>query len=79
MTLHGGRVLAVLVGSSQAVGLTFWVAITAAVLGLEVTARLTRSAVPSLGDLVARYLPDPLLRAAGVALWLFAGWHLFSH
>lgn len=71
--------LAILVGSSEAVGLTFWLVVTAVFLGLEVAARLTRLPVPSLSDLVGRYLPGPLLRTAGVAVWLYAGWHLFSH
>lgn len=79
MTPSGGGTLAILVGSRPAVGLAFWLVITALFLGLELAARFSRLPVPSLSDLVARYLPVPALRTVGVALWLFAGWHLFSH
>ena len=45
----------------------------------EALAHLTRKPVPSAGDLVARYLHRPVLRAVAIAVWLYAGWHLFSH
>ncbi|MGH2718755.1 MAG: DUF6186 family protein [Actinomycetota bacterium] len=79
MTAPVNHTLAILVGSRPGVGLDFWLVVSALALGLEAAARFTRLPVPPLSDLVARYLPTPLLRTAGVALWLFAGWHLFSH
>jgi hypothetical protein len=70
---------AVLIGSNKAVGLAFWLVVIAAFSVLEIVARSTRVPVPSFGELVARYLRHPAVRALGIALWLFAGWHLFSH
>ena len=46
---------------------------------LEALGHLTRGPVPSAGDLVARYLHRTILRAVAIAVWLYAGWHLFSH
>jgi hypothetical protein len=74
-------VVAVLVGSDKAVGLAFWSLVLAALTALEVAARRSRrpGRPPSLGELVARYLAHPAWRTAAVAVWLYAGWHLFSH
>jgi hypothetical protein len=74
-------VVAVVVGSDKAVGLAFWSLVLAVLASLEVAARRARGPgrPPSLGELVARYLARPAWRAASVAVWLYAGWHLFSH
>lgn len=74
-------VVAVLVGSDKAVGLVFWSLVLAVLAALEVAARRARrpGRPPSLGELVARYLAHPVWRTAAVAVWLYAGWHLFSH
>ena len=69
----------VVIGSNKVVGLAFWLVVIAALSTLEVLARFTRVPVPGFGELVGRYLRHPALRALGVAVWLFAGWHLFSH
>lgn len=71
--------LAVLIGSNKPVGLAFWLAVIVALGTLEALAHLTRLPLPALEDLVGRYLRHPVARAAGVAVWLYAGWHLFSH
>ncbi|MGC8462455.1 MAG: DUF6186 family protein [Acidimicrobiales bacterium] len=72
---------AVLVGSDKAVGLTFWSLVLATLAGLELAAhRPGRSGrPPSFGQLVSRYLAHPAWRALAVVIWLYAGWHLFSH
>jgi hypothetical protein len=70
---------AVVIGSDKLVGLGFWVGVVVAFGALEVVAHLPRSKVPTLEDLVTRYLHQPWARASVVGLWLFAGWHLFSH
>jgi hypothetical protein len=75
----GSRVPSVVIGSSKPIGLAFWLAVIAVLGALEALAHLTRWPVPSLGDLVARYLHRPVLRAGGIAVWLYVGWHLFSH
>ena len=74
-----GRVFSVVIGSSKPIGLAFWLAVIAALSTLEAPAHLTRWPVPSAGDLVARYLHRPVFRAVAIAVWLYAGWHLFSH
>jgi len=73
------RNLSVVIGSNKLVGLAFWVAVITALSALEAMAHRDESPVPSAGNLVARYLRRPVLRAGGIALWLYAGWHLFSH
>jgi hypothetical protein len=79
MSRAAAAVPAAVVGTTRPLGLAFWVAVVAAVLALELVARLTGGGLPTLGQLVARYLPTPVLRAAAVAVWLYAGWHLFAH
>jgi len=75
----GARSLSVVIGSNKLVGLAFWLAVIAALGALEAFSHLSRWPVPSAGDMVARYLGHPVVRAGAVALWLFAGYHLFSH
>lgn len=72
---------AVLVGSDKTVGLAFWSLVLAALAGLELAAHRSHrpGRPPSFGQLVARYLAHPAWRTAGVVVWLYAGWHLFSH
>ncbi|MHB1711820.1 MAG: DUF6186 family protein [Acidimicrobiales bacterium] len=78
LTCAGGA-LGVVIGSDKAIGLLFWVTVIAAVTTLEVIARAGHRNLPSLADLIERYLPHPVVRAAAIGLWLYAGWHLFSH
>jgi len=73
------RNLSVVIGSSKLIGLAFWLAVLTAFSGLEALAHRAGSPVPSAGNLVARDLHSPVLRAGSIALWLYAGWHLFSH
>jgi antibiotic biosynthesis monooxygenase (ABM) superfamily enzyme len=73
------RIFSVVIGSSKPIGLAFWLAMIALLSTLEALAHLTRWPVPSAGDLVAHYLHRTVLRAAAIAVWLYAGWHLFSH
>ena len=74
-----GRIFSVVIGSSKPIALAFWLAVIAALSTLEALTHLTRGPVPSAGDLVARYLHRPVLRSVAIAVWLYAGWHLFSH
>jgi len=74
-----GQTFSVVIGSNKSVGLAFWLAVIALLIALETVAHLTRWRVPSAGDLVTRYLRRPVVRAGGIAIWLYAGWHLFSH
>jgi len=70
---------AVVVGSDKLVGLAFWLGVIAALGALEVSAHLSSSAIASCEDMVARYLGHPMARLAAIGIWLYAGWHLFSH
>lgn len=74
-----GQSSAVVVGSNKLIGLAFWLVVLAALGALEGLSRLTRVPVPSSGDIVARYLRHRVVRAGAIAVWLYAGWHLFSH
>lgn len=74
-----GMVLGVVIGSDKVIGLAFWATVIAAITALEVMARLGHRGFPSLADLIERYLHHPIVRAAAIGLWLYAGWHLFSH
>jgi Family of unknown function (DUF6186) len=71
--------VSVVIGSDKLVGLAFWIAVVVLLCALEVAGHLPSSRIPSLEDLVARYLRRPLVRVSAIGLWLFAGWHLFSH
>ncbi len=73
------RTFSVVIGSSKPIALAFWLAVIAALSTLEALTHLTRGPVPSAGDLVARYLHRTVLRVVAIAVWLYAGWHLFSH
>ena len=74
-----GQSTAVVVGSNKLIGLAFWLVVLAALGTLEGLSRLTKVPVPSAGEIVARYLGHPVVRAGAIAVWLYAGWHLFSH
>ncbi len=80
--LAGPVTFAVLIGSNKVVGLAWWSAVLFLLGALEAAARsvgrLSRRP-PSIVDLVGRYLRHPVARSAAIAVWLFAGWHLFSH
>ncbi len=75
----GARSFSVVIGSNKLIGLTFWLAIVATLGILEVCSHLSRCSIPSASDLVARYLRHPVVRAAAIGVWLFAGYHLFCH
>jgi hypothetical protein len=74
-----GQGFLVLVGSNKLIGLAFWLAVLAALGALEGLSRLTRVPVPNAGAIVARYLRHPVVRSSAIAVWLYAGWHLFCH
>jgi len=73
------QITAVVVGSDKPAGLAFWSVVIAALFGLELLARRYPERLPSFASVVGHYLGHPAWRAAAVAVWLFAGWHLFSH
>ncbi len=80
-TLYGllAGLYGVLIGSNKAVGLAFWCTVILVLCVIEIAGRLRPSAVPNFGMVVQRYFSRPLARLAAVAIWLYAGWHLFSH
>ncbi len=80
--LHIFPMVGVLVGSDKVVGLAFWSTVFFILGVFEIAARshgrLVRRS-PSIVDLIRRYLRQPVVRCVAIAVWLFAGWHLFSH
>jgi hypothetical protein len=69
----------VVVGSDKPLGLAFWSVVIATLAGLELLARRHPARLPTFASVVEHYLGHPAWRAAAVAVWLYAGWHLFSH
>ena len=74
-----GQSFSVVIGSNNLIGLAFWLAVIAALGALEALAYWSRWPVPSFGDIVARYLHHPFARTGAIVVWLYVGWHLFSH
>jgi hypothetical protein len=70
---------ALLVGTNNAVGVGFWLAVPACAVLVEVFARRSEGRVATFEELL-RLLSGPAAgRAVAIAAWVFAGWHLFSH
>ena len=69
---------ALLLPDSRAVGVVFWLAVLAAAVSVDVVARHSGGRMATSGELV-RWLTMPVLaNAAAVAVWMFAGYHLFA-
>lgn len=66
-----------IVGSAPAVGLGFWSAVAAVIAVLQAVAWRRRAG--TLGALFAAVLRPWPVRLVVLALWLYAGWHLFVH
>ncbi len=71
--------MAVIIGSDKVIGLTFWCCVLLAFTVIEVIGHVPASRMPSLGALVTRYFSHPIGRAFALVVWLYAGYHLFSH
>jgi len=71
--------MAVLIGSDKAIGLAFWSSIILIFTVLEVFGHVPSTRMPSLGGLVSRYFSHPAGRAFALVVWLYVGYHLFSH
>ncbi|MCL4422519.1 MAG: hypothetical protein M1115_05020 [Actinobacteria bacterium] len=74
-----GTFFAVLIGSSKPLGLAFWSTVLLVLTAYELAGHLRLRGVWTLEEVVHRYFHHRLARAAAVAVWLYAGWHLFSH
>ncbi len=83
--LRSQAFMGLLIGSNKEVGLVFWVTVIFVLTAFEVAGRMARMGSrfarcpTSAVDLITRYLRRPVLRVIAIAVWLFAGWHLFSH
>ena len=57
--------------------MTGFAVLVAAAVTLELSARLGRPGVASLGDVADAVTAHPVGRATALAVWLWLGWHLF--
>jgi hypothetical protein len=70
---------ALLVGTNNAIGIGFWLAVPACGVLVEVFARRSGGGVATFEELLRLVSSSTVGRAVAIAAWLFAGWHLFSH
>ena len=79
MTLGGHPVVpGLLLPSSPAAGVAFWIAVPIAALLVDLAARRSHGRVASAEEL-ARFISTPLAaNVALIAVWVFAGYHLFA-
>jgi uncharacterized protein DUF6186 len=54
-----------------------WIFLAAAVVALELRARLWPARFATLGEAAAALLRSPLVRGLVLGGWLWLGWHLF--
>ncbi|MGH9049040.1 MAG: DUF6186 family protein [Acidimicrobiia bacterium] len=59
------------------VTLTGWIVLAAAVIALDLRARLSRGPLATLGGALSTALRVPAVRGLTLAGWLWLGWHLF--
>lgn len=60
------------------VTLAGWIVLAAALVALELRARLCPARFATLADTAAAVLRVPLVRGLALAGWLWLGWHLFA-
>ncbi len=70
---------ALLLPSSRAVGVVFWVGFIVADLCVEAVARTSGGRVATAEQFLRVVSRPVVARVALVAAWAFAGWHLFAH
>jgi Family of unknown function (DUF6186) len=63
--------------SARSVTFAGWFVLIAAVVALELRARVRPGRYATLGDAVSALMRAPLLRGLVLAGWLWLGWHLF--
>lgn len=74
-----GTALAVLLGSSRAVGVGFWLAVVGGACTIDAVARWGPGAHLTCTGLLRLLWRNRVVRTVVVIAWLVAGWHLFSH
>ena len=79
MIRHPATVLALLEGSSRAIGVAFWLGVLVCAGGIELLARRSAGRIATFEELL-RVSSRPLAaRIVLVLAWAYAGWHLFAH
>jgi hypothetical protein len=63
--------------TAQAVTVAGWVVLAAAIVALELRARLRPRRLATLGAAIAIALRIPFVRFVALAGWVWLGWHLF--
>ncbi len=71
--------LSLIIGSNKIVGLVFWIGVIVSITILELLGHVRSNRFPTLSSLIRHYFASPSVRLLTIGLWLFAGWHLFSH
>lgn len=75
----GSIALGVLLGSSRAVGVGFWLGVVGAACAIDAIARFGPGTYCTFTGLLRMLWVQPVVRTVVVIAWLGAGWHLFSH
>lgn len=71
--------LGVLLGSSRAVGVGFWLGVVGVAVLIDAAARWGSWSHLTFVGLLQLLWARPVVRAVAIIAWLGAGWHLFSH
>jgi hypothetical protein len=74
-----GALPALLLPANRAVGVGFWVGVVVVCALVEVVARRSEGRMATAGDLVRLISRPTAASLVLVALWTYAGWHLFAH
>ena len=70
---------ALLLGSSRAVGVAFWIVVIGAAAVVDLVARRSGGRVADGEELLGLIGSSRVGNAVAVVAWTYAGWHLFAH
>jgi hypothetical protein len=76
---HAATVPALLLPSSRAVGVAFWIGLIVACVLVEIAARQSRGRLADAEEFVRQISGPTAANALLVVIWMYAGWHLFAH
>lgn len=63
--------------TTRQISLVVWSVLGVALVACEVTAVLTRGAVPRFGTVIRRLVANPVVRVLLVLGWMWQAWHQF--
>lgn len=70
---------ALLLGSSRAVGVAFWIAVIGAAAAVDLVARRSGGRMADGEELLGLVGSSRVGNAVAIVAWTYAGWHLFAH